>query len=86
MKCYATWGTVGLRVNKVTWAKIGQVSEPGRYMFRFGYVTVTADDLGVWKQFPQAEFALVARSSDSAGEEFVLGAFDIGASGEPSGR
>jgi hypothetical protein len=48
-------------------------------------VTVTAEDLEVWKQFPHAEFALVARSSDGAGEEFVLGAFDVGAPEEPSG-
>ena len=74
-----------MRVNKVNWAKIGQVSEPGRYMFRFGYVTITAEDLEVLKQFPHAEFALVAKSSDIAGEEFVLGAFDVGASEERSG-
>jgi hypothetical protein len=68
-----------LHVNKVTWAKVGKVGEPGRYMFRFGYVTVTTEDLEVWKQFPHAEFALVAKSSDEAGDEFALGAFDVGA-------
>jgi hypothetical protein len=68
-----------MSVNKVSWGKVGQVCEPGRYMFRFGFVTITSADLGVWKQFPTAEFALVARSSDSEGNEFVLGAFDIGA-------
>jgi hypothetical protein len=67
------------------WTLSTRLSEPGRYIYRFGYVTVTAEDLEVWKQFPHAEFALVARSSDGAGEDFVLGAFDVGAPEEPSG-
>src|SRR5471030_2044397 len=45
------------------WTLSTRLSEPGRYIYRFGYVTVTAEDLEVWKQFPHAEFALVARSS-----------------------
>ena len=46
-------------VNKVTWQKAGRVTEPGRYMFRFGWLTVTADDLAIWRQFPDAAFTLV---------------------------
>ena len=40
-------------VGKVTWQKVGRVTEPGRYMFTFGWVTVTAEDLAIWQQFPE---------------------------------
>ncbi len=46
-------------VNKVTWQKAGRVTEPGRYMFRYGWLTITADDLAIWRQFPEASFTLV---------------------------
>ena len=46
-------------VNKVTWQQVGHVTNPGRYMFRFGWLTVTAEDLAVWDKFPDAAFALV---------------------------
>jgi len=67
-------------VNKKTWQQAGHVTEPGRYMFRFGWLTVTADDLAVWNQFPDASFALVRRSSAAStdeAEEYCLGVFDI---------
>ena len=65
-------------VNKITWQKAGHVTEPGRYMFTFGWLTVTAEDLAVWQQFPNAAFTLVQTSSATdAGEEFRLGAFDL---------
>jgi hypothetical protein len=78
-------------VNKITWQKAGGVTEPGRYMFTFGYLTVTAEDLAIWKQFPNARFTLVevphAQAAEDAGqadnpaaqpaEEFHLGAFDL---------
>ena len=74
-------------VNKITWQKAGGVTEPGRYMFTFGYLTVTAEDLAIWKQFPDASFTLVeiprapgAQGEDPAGqgaEEFHLGAFEL---------
>lgn len=71
-------------VNKVTWQKAGRVTEPGRYMFRYGWLTVTADDLAVWEQFPEAAFTLVnLPSSPDAPEEFHLGAFDI-STGRPT--
>ncbi len=41
-------------MRKVDWARVGRVTEPGRYMMRFGYVIVTADDLEIWKKYPQA--------------------------------
>jgi hypothetical protein len=65
-------------VNKVTWQKAGRVTEPGRYMFRYGWVTITADDLAIWRQFPEASFTLVTLPSPpDAPEEFHLGAFEI---------
>jgi len=46
-------------VNKITWQRAGGITEPGRYMFTFGWLTVTPDDLAIWKQFPDASFTLV---------------------------
>jgi hypothetical protein len=53
-------------------------------MFTFGWLTVTAEDLAVWQQFPNAAFTLVktAKVADvdgenEAGEEFHLGAFEL---------
>jgi hypothetical protein len=68
-------------VNKVTWQKAGRVTEPGRYMFRYGWLTITAEDLAIWRQFPDASFTLVnLPSTPDAPEEFHLGAFEIPAS------
>ena len=68
----------GSVVNKITWQKAGHVTEPGRYMFTFGWLTVTAEDLAVWEQFPNAAFTLVQTATTTdAGEEFRLGAFDL---------
>jgi hypothetical protein len=79
--CYIVWktGTEGQSVvNKVTWQRAGRVTEPGRYMFRYGWLTITADDLAVWQQFPDASFTLVnLPSPPDAPEDFHLGAFEI---------
>jgi hypothetical protein len=65
-------------VTKITWQKAGRVTEPGRYMFRFGWLTVAAEDLAVWEQFPDATFTLVKMRAQSDGsEEFRLGAFEL---------
>lgn len=73
-------------VNKITWQRAGGVTEPGRYMFTFGWLTVTSDDLKIWKQFPDAAFTLVevprrVADGDNAEEvhveEFHLGTFDL---------
>jgi hypothetical protein len=69
---------VQLAVDKVTWQKAGRVSEPGRYMFRFGWLTIAAEDLAVWNRFPNAEFALVRRATTEGEDEFRLGSFDPG--------
>jgi hypothetical protein len=76
-----------LSVNKITWAQVGRVAEPGRYMFTFGWLTIAADDLAIWKKFPNAAFTLYSTavamttqaggaSREKAGEEFRLGAFE----------
>jgi hypothetical protein len=72
-------------VNKITWQKVGHVTAPGRYMFTFGWLTVTAEDLAIWNQFPEASFTLVAvppraaddDPADPLAEEFHLGAFEL---------
>jgi hypothetical protein len=78
-------------VNKITWQKAGHVTEPGRYMFTFGYLTVTAEDLAIWNQFPDATFTLVELpraaaedAPDPPTEEFHLGAFELPAASRHS--
>jgi hypothetical protein len=46
-------------------------------MFTFGWLTVAAEDLAVWEQFPNAAFTLVKTAETDAGEEFHLGAFEL---------
>lgn len=69
-----------MRVNKITWDKIGRATEPGRYKCFFGFLTVTQDDIDVWTRYPDATFTLIARptTEQSVGEDYCLGAFDIG--------
>jgi hypothetical protein len=64
-------------ISKVTWQRAGRITEPGRYMFRFGWLTVTTDDLAVWQQYPQAAFTLVRMTADMDADEFHLGAFEL---------
>lgn len=64
-------------VTKITWQRAGRVTAPGRYMFRFGWLTVAAEDLAIWEQFPDATFTLVQIPSRSGDEEFRLGAFEL---------
>lgn len=68
-------------VNKITWQKAGRVTNPGRYMFTFGWLTVTADDLAIWKQFPEAVFTLVKIPAAVASEpgDADVGPGDVGA-------
>ena len=51
------------------------MAQPGRYMFRFGWLAITADDLAVWEQFPDASFTLVKTAGNPApyeAEEYRL--------------
>lgn len=47
-------------------------------MFTFGWVNISAEDLAIWKQFPDASFALVRMLTADGEDEFHLGAFDPG--------
>ncbi len=74
-------------VTKITWQKAGHVTEPGRYMFRFGWLNVAAEDLAIWQQFPDAAFTLVQMPAATDGmEEFHLGAFEVPAHPLPDGQ
>jgi hypothetical protein len=64
-------------VNKVTWQQAGLVTTPGRYMFRFGWLTVAAEDLSIWEHFPDAAFTLVCTTAAEDEREFRLGAFEL---------
>jgi hypothetical protein len=72
-------------VNTVTWAQVGRVSDPGRYMFKFGWLTITVDDLAVWQVYPNAAFTLIRTTAPASpeteerpvAEEFRLGTFEI---------
>jgi hypothetical protein len=47
-------------------------------MFRFGWLTVTAEDLAVWEKLPNAAFSLVrTTAATDAPEEFRLGTFEL---------
>jgi hypothetical protein len=64
-------------VHKVTWTQVGGVTEPGRYLFTFGWLTIAEADLAVWTQFPEAAFTLVSQAAAEAVDEFRLGAFTL---------
>jgi hypothetical protein len=66
-----------VEVHKVTWAQVGRVAEPGRYLFTFGWLTITAEDLAIWQQHPGAAFTLLIQSPTEGVEEYHLGAFEL---------
>ena len=69
-----------LTAKKITWAMAGLVTDPGRYMFKFGWLTITADDLAIWQAYPNAAFTLIrtlTTDEETVGEEFRLGTFDL---------
>ncbi|WP_375160222.1 hypothetical protein [Bradyrhizobium sp. RDT46] len=71
-------------VDKITWDRVGRVTEPGRYMYTFGWLTITAGDLEIWKLYPKAAFTLLAQPGDpDTGGEFHLGAFDVAPEAPP---
>ena len=67
-----------LTVNKITWPLVGRVSDPGRYMFKFGWLRITAEDLWVWERYPNAAFTLVQTvAAENDADEFRLGTFEL---------
>lgn len=68
---------------KVGWQEVGHVAQPGRYLFTFGWLTVTDADIAIWQSHPNAAFTLVRLpqptpdpSADVA-EEYHLGAIEL---------
>ena len=63
----------------------GRVTDPGRYLFRFGWLTITANDLEIWLAYPNAAFTLIRTltsplaeiDEESVGDEFRLGTFEL---------
>jgi hypothetical protein len=76
-----------MAVSKITWERVGRVTEPGRYMYTFGWLTITDGDIQIWKRYPHAAFTLLANTSttNAVGEEFHLGAFDISPDAQSAG-
>jgi hypothetical protein len=69
---------VDTSARKIGWREVGDVAEPGRYLFTFGWLTITSDDLAIWRNYPHAVFTLVAvKPLSEAPDEFRLGAFDL---------
>ena len=67
-----------MAVNKVTWAQVGRVTEPGRYIYKFGWLTIAGEDLTVWYDYPNAAFTLVRTFAMGEGEdEYRLGTFEL---------
>jgi len=51
-------------------------------MFKFGWLTVSAEDLAVWQEYPNAAFTLYGTGAptqpgDQTEEEFRLGTFEL---------
>jgi len=80
-------------LNKITWALAGRVTDPGRYVFTFGWLTITANDLAIWQAYPNAAFTLIRTltsppaktDEEPVGEEFRLGTFELRAGANYSG-
>src|SRR4051812_25014773 len=65
-------------INKLTWAQVGRITEPGRYMFKFGWLTITVEDLWVWENYPAAAFTMLKTlGGPLESEEFRLGTFEL---------
>jgi hypothetical protein len=47
--------------------------------FKFGWLTITGENLAVWGQYPNAVFTLfrTATVTEKAGEEFRPGTFEL---------
>jgi hypothetical protein len=57
--------------------QVGRVSEPGRYLFTFGWFTIAESDLAIEARFPNEEFALYATARHHGpAQEFRQGTFD----------
>jgi hypothetical protein len=64
-------------MNKITWREIGMATEPGQYRYRFGIVIVTAQDIAIWRQFPDAAFTVIEPSVYAEERIFKLGTVEL---------
>ena len=62
-----------MTIPRVSWGNVGKVDAPGRYMFNFGWVTITAEDIAIWSQYPEATFALYEVHGTEENDEYRLG-------------
>ena len=47
---------------RLTLPELGMPTDPGRYDSRYGIIEVTADDLWIWTQHPNAAFVVMQPS------------------------
>ena len=62
-----------MKVPRISWANVGKVESAGRYMFKFGWVTITAEDIAIWSEYPEATFALYEVQGTEENNEYRLG-------------
>ena len=65
-----------MNVPRVSWHQLGKIAVPGRRQLMFGWVTVTAEDLGIWSRYPDATFALYETASEGS-TEYRLGSVNL---------
>ena len=46
-------------------------------MFKFGWLTVSTEDLAIWEQFPNAAFTLLRKAPAEAEDEYRLGTLEL---------
>ncbi|HEY0328839.1 MAG TPA: hypothetical protein VGC77_07025 [Rhodopseudomonas sp.] len=64
-------------MNKITWAEVGHVTEPGQYRYRFGFVIVSANDIAIWQRYPNAAFTVIEPSVYAEQRIFKLGTVEL---------
>jgi hypothetical protein len=64
-------------VNRVSWKQLRSVKEPGRYMLRFGWLTITPEDLAIWERHPEATFTLYEVAGDPGNDEYRLESVEL---------
>jgi hypothetical protein len=62
---------------RLTLPELGNPTDPGRYDSRYGVIEVTADDLWIWTQHPNAAFVVMQPSPYSEKTYSWLGTFEL---------
>jgi hypothetical protein len=65
-------------IPKLRWDDVGKATEPGQYKSRYGLIHVRADEIRIWKTYPNAAFAVMQPSPHSDQNVSRLGSFDVG--------